>query len=379
MSNSSALELQLNDPFVWVGFASAVLSSFGSTAALMVVRLSTEREKKLPFCQRKYFFIGAWSNLLCEVVLTSIALALAPLTLLAPLCGLTIVFGAWFSWIGIFGVKKEKFSIIEGVFMGLTTAGITIAAIYGPKPKEDFTADDLWKTSQRLLDWPHLIYGTSGWFLALTWCVIHMFDRCFARFRPSPQHPISAPISGMSSAWLASYSLCMFKIVMTTLRTVFSGDLVPLRYGIFWVSTVGLFPCACLQIYSLNITMGAGGTNYVLPIYASMMVTLTATVGIVIFDDFDGTPWIDRLLFWAPGVVLTIAGLVVLGRYQARRATEEATHRRSQQSTGVELPHVSAELPVADDEHAYFCGVRLHRTCNFCASRLCPYFYQTGL
>lgn len=38
---------------VWLGFASAIVSAFGSCAALMLIRLSTVKEAHLPFCQRR--------------------------------------------------------------------------------------------------------------------------------------------------------------------------------------------------------------------------------------------------------------------------------------------------------------------------------------
>jgi drug/metabolite transporter (DMT)-like permease len=188
----------------WLGFASAVASAFGSTAALMVVRLSTEKEKGKPLCQRRLFFIGAWANLLCEVVLTSIALALAPLSLLAPTGGLTICFGAFFAWVGLFGVTKERFSPLEGLAMLVTLCGVVIAAISGPQPKEELTPADIWAVSERMLDWPHVIYGSSGWAVALGWTALQTFDRRFKHIRPSPHHPISAPLSGITSAWIAS-------------------------------------------------------------------------------------------------------------------------------------------------------------------------------
>ena len=70
---------------------------------------------------------------------------------------------------------------------------------------------DLLATSERLVSWQHLIYGCTGWAISLTWLALHTFDKRLGRWRPSPHHPISGPISGFTSAWMASYSLTMFK------------------------------------------------------------------------------------------------------------------------------------------------------------------------
>ena len=122
MSNitTDAEAINTSDPLVWVGFACAILSAFGSCAALMIVRLSTEKEAHLPFCQRRLFFIGAWCNLACEAGLTTVALALSPLSLLSPVSGLTIVFGAVFAWVGLFGNKREKATLIELAALSVT-------------------------------------------------------------------------------------------------------------------------------------------------------------------------------------------------------------------------------------------------------------------
>lgn len=120
---------------------------------------------------------------------------------------------------------------------------------------------DLYATSWRLIGWQHAVYFFTGWSIALGWIAVSTFDSCCRSIRPRPSHPISAPLAGFSSGWLASYSLTNFKIVMTALRRAFGGDWAPARYPFVWVCAVFLFPVACLQTYSLNVTMGQGGTT----------------------------------------------------------------------------------------------------------------------
>ena len=335
-----------SDPLVWVGFTSAILSSFGSCAALMVIRLSTDRESHLPFCQRRLFFIGAWSNLACEVGLTSLALALAPLSLLAPVSGLTIVFGAMFAWVGLFGNKREKITPVEVAALAVTISGVGISAVFGPSGEG---MPDLYATSMRLIGWPHLIYAFCGWTLALGWMALQTFDKRLGRFRPRPEHPISAPLSGLTSGWLASYSLSMFKIVMTALRRAFAGDWAPAKYVAVWVSAVLLFPVASGQIYSLNATMGAGGTNYVLPWYTVMVIVLSASAGGMIFAEFDSLNEVSLVIFWGGGVAVTMLGLFVLAVYQAKRAKN-----MDESSPTVEIPNNYLR-----DTTCFFCGLRL--------------------
>ena len=124
------------NPSVWVGFTCAVLSAAGSTASLMIVRLSTQKEAHLPLCQRKYFFIGSYANLACEVGLTSVALALAPLALISPTSGLSICFSAIYAWLGLCGIKKEKATAIEFVALLITVAGVAFSFLIPHRPSQ---------------------------------------------------------------------------------------------------------------------------------------------------------------------------------------------------------------------------------------------------
>lgn len=366
--------IEASDPLVWVGFGCGLLSAFGSCAALMVIRLSTEKEAHLPLCQRKLFFIGAWSNLACEIGLTSAALALCPLSLLSPISGLTICFGAIFAWVGLFGTKRERAVPLELGALFITVAGVGISALFGPSGEG---IPDLYDTSWRMVGWPHLVYAFTGWSIAISWLAINTFDRRLGRFRPPPGHPINAPLSGTTSGWLASYSLSMFKFVMTALRRAFGGDWAGAKYTLVWVCAALLFPVASTQVYSLNLTMGSGGTNYVLPWYTVMTIVLSSTAGGMIFDEFSRLPPQSILIFWI-GVVITMGGLFILAVFQAKRARLAADEKASPTRAAKDgsSPHypssdgdielhtagAPASLPstapegYVPDERCYFCG-----------------------
>ena len=44
----------------------------------------------------------------------------------------------------------------------------------------------------------------------------------------------------------------------------------------FWVCTVFLGPVAVFQVYVLEMTLGAGGANWVIPVYTGMLVIMSA-------------------------------------------------------------------------------------------------------
>lgn len=222
MNATDAAAAASSDPLVWVGFACGVLSAFGTSATLMIVKLSTQKEAHMPFCQRKLFFAGSWANLACEAGLSLFAITLTPLALLAPIQGMSLIFGAIFARLGLFGIRKEKLVRFEIFGLMATVAGISIASIFGPSGS---ATPHIAETTRRFLAWPHVVYGVSGWLLAGVWLVCSTFDSRFRKIRPAPEHPVTAPLSGFTSGWLAAYSMSFLKIGLNELRNATEGDL----------------------------------------------------------------------------------------------------------------------------------------------------------
>ena len=63
--------VKLQDPYLAVvGVMCAVISCIGSTIALLIIKVSTEKEKHLKLWHRKRFWFGLFVNVTCEVSLT---------------------------------------------------------------------------------------------------------------------------------------------------------------------------------------------------------------------------------------------------------------------------------------------------------------------
>jgi len=338
-----------SDPLVFVGLACAITSCAGTSAALMVIKLSTEKEAHKPLCQRRLFFIGVVCNLVCEAGLTSAALALAPLSLISPVVGLSIVFGTVYAWVGLFGIKRERATPVEIVGLLIIVGGVFSTSIFGLASE---SLDDLHAISENLL-WPlHLVYFFCGWGMALTWIALHIFDSLFIRIRPAKTHPVSAPLSGLASGFIASYSLTCFKLLMTCFRQVIVGNLVCFKYPFAWMSAFCILPLSGFQMYSLNLTMSAGGVNYALPWYTVSVIVLSAVVGGIVFDDFESMP--DPGLFWV-GVAVTLFGLLILAYFQTKRS-------KTSYKVGTESSAEPNSRRVQWDNSASTPGAKIERT-----------------
>jgi hypothetical protein len=103
----------------------------------------------------------------------------------------------------------------------VTVCGVIVSCLFAPSSE---APPDLSDTSVRVVRGRHLVYAIVGWGCAFGWLALITFDDSLGRFRPRNDHPIAAPLAGTTSAWLASYSLSMFKIVMTAIRNAWSSD-----------------------------------------------------------------------------------------------------------------------------------------------------------
>ena len=102
-----------------VGVLCAVISAFCSMIGLLLMKVSTEKERHLKVWRRWRFLLGFFVNILFGVTLTPVALALAPLAVCAPMGSLQLVFAAWFAargWIVAkerAGAKWAKWTILQ--------------------------------------------------------------------------------------------------------------------------------------------------------------------------------------------------------------------------------------------------------------------------
>ena len=77
-------------------------------------------------------------------------------------------------------------------------------------------------------------------------------------------------------------------------------------------------PVASLQVYLIEMTLGAGGTNYVIPIFSAMIMTNGAVLGVV-FDEFITLSQLNTGIFGG-GIVVAMFNLAILARAQGKRA-----------------------------------------------------------
>ena len=119
-------------PLHLIGMGFAVASSLCSTIGLLIQKHSAAVEAGKPMCRRWRFWVGFSLNLGSEAILSSTALYFTPLSLIAPMGGLTVIFNALLVHFGVVCGIREKLSRLEWSCTIVVMMGVSLATISGP-------------------------------------------------------------------------------------------------------------------------------------------------------------------------------------------------------------------------------------------------------
>ncbi|KAL1496108.1 hypothetical protein AB1Y20_014733 [Prymnesium parvum] len=288
-------------------YATSVLMT---NVALLIMKRSTTTEKHLPLRLRRTFQLGWLLNLLSEVAFSNMALALAPLAMLAPVAGIGIPAAALFARTGWFG-PPEFLSAVEVVGAVITLAGVVLASVYGPKSAGPSLRELTPVFGQPVV----LAYFLPQLALTAGWLALMTRQR-FARYRPAESSAVKAFVAAYTSGFLIGISYMFFKIFMDTFKALFSGDVAVLGLPLVWICVGLIGPNVVAQVFLMNMCLGSGATNFVVPALTAFNVVMVALTGGVVYKDFENLSTSKIALFFG-SIGICILGLVVISFGQA--------------------------------------------------------------
>jgi magnesium transporter len=301
-------------PLSLLGIAIATVSCLLSTIALLIMKRSADTEVGLPICKRKLWLAGFTLNTTSELVLTSLAMSLAPLSLIAPVAGMSIVFSAILAHFGAVAGLRERLTGIDWVCTALVLFGVLLASAFGPQ--NDKVPD--YHRAQRAFATPAMLFFTFTCLSVITCWTVFWLAPVFRKQRPSVDSLITSFFSGYSAAACGAFSQLFLKIIMVAVRTLINGESYPLGMPITWASAVGLALCAPLQLYLLNMTLASGAVTFTVPLYTSLIMILTIAAGGLLFEEFVD---IDKgfIIAFCTAVLSVMVGLFILSHRQQAR------------------------------------------------------------
>lgn len=313
-------------PEYYAGIAFAVSSTLATNLGILIQKASADIEKDKPLRKRWRFWAGFGLNLGSEALLTTFALALAPLSLVAPLGGLAVVFNALLARSGCVCGIKEDMGGLDWLCTGVVVAGVTMAAVFGPGGIEDPNRDLM--TTQRVqaaASEPLFVVYTVVSFSSMFVWLFFWKQSCFPRlWRPHPETIAASIGSGFTAALGSGFSTIFLKVL--TLQVGEWGEAWVVPVPLVWVSFFALMVVAPLQLYLLNMTLASGGATFTIPLYLSLCMLCVSISGAILFKEFEPVAKRDPaplfIVLWGIAVLVTMLGLAVLSYRQQRRVDD---------------------------------------------------------
>lgn len=200
--------------YYW-GIVFAVLSTLLTNFGILIQKASADIEKDKPLRKRWRFWVGFSLNLGSEAGLTTLALALAPLSLVAPIGGLAVVFNALIARSGLVCGIKEAMTWVDWLCTATVVAGVTCAAVFGPGGVENKERGSITvKTIPDAASQPGFVAYTAFAFSTMALWLFFWKQRCFKKlWRPHPETLAASIGSGFTAALGSGFSTIFLKVL----------------------------------------------------------------------------------------------------------------------------------------------------------------------
>lgn len=371
---------------VYVGLLLAMAGTLSSSLGMNLFKASASFEGHLPWFRRTRYMMAFFLVIFLNTTLDGIAFTMTPLSLIAPLQGLTIALVVIFAAAGV-GGHHEHVSTKQWQGIGVTIVGLVVCTWYGP------TADAeraLWPLISHYFSYPFLTYAVLSYAGCLLCILSTRFPelRCLVPPKTSVWWSVLTAFCAGMLAGLLQTQLKIFAQIMASIgapaKVVCRGEYPGFcRYGltsinqcpgwgevmafdwvcyglfrvvgvekleahpIHWLlhaSSWGLIPTGFLQVNTMQIALDSNDMSLAMPLYSTSVLVGSIVAGSLYFDEANQ---MDSLLLFAVGAAITVGGLVVLAREKGRA---EQLQKASEGSSGG--PSLAPEEGLAEDKHA---------------------------
>jgi len=292
-------EIKKGDEWLtFLGLSLNVLGSFLTSGAFILQKLTHNDEAETHFCCRWRWWLG-FVMLTCAGLLEGTSLAFTPLSIVAPLSGLTVLLNTVFAVCFL----KETYRWIEAVIVGVLAAGIACTTTWGPhKQTKDMNAKFLQHTLYRMdMGYYYIAICFVGAVFAV---LIYCYQRCHHVKR------LHAFGYGMLAACLGGQQNMFLKCGFLMIKQIFAGH-HEWTHVFFWETLGFVLVLAFAQISILNMGLAQHDAVSYIPIYQAALVVFGVLAGGVFFSEFKNLVH-TQLVGFCVGIGLIVLGLLAL-------------------------------------------------------------------
>lgn len=287
---------------------------FVSALGTLLIKHSASVEQHLPIYRRIWWIAGFFFMVLLPLPINMTAMNLAPLALLAPFGGLTILFSLLLARLGVLTVRERTTAPqVRGVLLVL--AGMVFVSAFGPHTEgSDVDVRDAVLRAPHNVPFIVLFLFCTAVILVLlgTWMLP-------SHRKVAPQSPLNLVLLTCTAGCCGALSNLIIKIVGGGVMAFIEGRSDQLGVGPTLLTLLLLGFFAPLELYVLNVALGENPVALAVPLFQSLLITLQIATGGTFFQEFESLS-ASSLGAFAAGAVLVCAGIAALSTQQARRA-----------------------------------------------------------
>ena len=224
----------------------------------------TAEARRKWYC-RPRLLVGAALATFINTLLDTVAFALSPLAIIAPIGGVTLVVSVLFARTGCAGV--EPVSLTQWLAIALILSGVLVVDVYGPQPPPVLNTTVVLS---------HFHSSSFELYQTVTcFAVVTMYACMALRCRVRPVG-VTAAVTSAAVAGLCS-GLCqtMLKVLATVTGAYLLHGTVPFGQLEFWQAMLELCGVALVLFHMLKICMGAASMALSSSLYQSSVMLFT--------------------------------------------------------------------------------------------------------
>ena len=311
------------DALVILGFGLAVVGSVSCAVGMALLKSSSVYEHSLPFHRRLRWLVGTGMLTVINPCLDAGAYTYAPLTLIAPLGGLSLLATVLMARVGFAGVQERPTPLQWLLFLAICV-GIGMASVAGP---HDTGGEGLHELDSRFADAPFLPWFTTTTAGLAFWVVFSIHAQRWSgwarrRERIAVADAVAAGLAGAHTALLLKLSIYAIRAWRSGVFT--AKEIVDIPCVSVAVST--LLPVAGAQLYLMNTSLAHAPLCFGVPIYMTTFSLLTVGNGCLLFHEVRGLD-AARIGVFAGGTALCLVSVFALG--VLRGLEESSAHARA--------------------------------------------------
>lgn len=331
---------------VAVGLCLAIAGAITSGLGMNLMRASSRHEGEQPLYCRKRFLLGVAMACCINAVLDSVAFAVAPLSVIAPIGGLTIVSSTVAAHLGCCD-EREFVTHRQVVPISIIVLGVAVVSVYGPRPVPSFDVVDLLHNLTRP---EFLLYNAmAATTLVLTHAGLHMK---WMRTDWIGTTICTAVASGMCSG----ITQVLLKLMAICIARYLSTGFVPWDQPLMFVAVTELVVVALLLLYSMNVCLSSAPVCIAASLYQTNVILWTIVASNAFYDDLQDVHSAQMRWFMG-GAMLVLSGLTSLVGMQPETTpiTLERVPKREPLATGAD-PHAPSPVVEPAFEREGSCG-----------------------